>query len=132
MARSLASVFVDDATTAARAAEVPSATFNSGGFGGGGAGPGIGISTQNPGLEQSLPNWTLQDQHGNDRINQIGQNIGGSGYSDAGTSSGQEGTLPESTIRMQDVDTLDGTGALSLPAGGAALIDLADGWELGA
>jgi hypothetical protein len=110
-------------------------------LGGGGAGPGIGISTQNPGLDESLPNWTLLDQHGNARDAQIGQNIGGQGYTDPDgypSSGGQEGTLPDATIRLQDEDDLptyqeklDGTrldGSLVLPADGASLVDLAAGW----
>lgn len=120
-------VFVDDTTLAARQAEVPDAEWNSGMLGGGGAGPGIGIGPQTD-LDESLPNWTLLDQFGNARDAQIGQNIGGSGYSDAGTSSGEEGTLPEDTIRVQQNETTDGSGALSFPAPGCSLITLAAGW----
>jgi len=147
------SVFVDDAALAAREAEVPDAEWNSGMLGGGSAGPGIGISTQNPGLDESLfpatdgsgdlvvGSWTLEDQHGNARAFQLGQNIGGSGYTDPAdypSSGGEEGTLPESTIRLQSEDDLptneekaDGTrldGSLVLPADGALLDDLATGW----
>ena len=121
-------VFVDDAAIAARQAEVPDADWNSGMLGGGGAGPGIGIGPQ-PGLEESLPNWTLLDQHGNARVGQIGQNVGGLGYSDPGTSSGDEFTGPGSTIRVQDTDADDGSGELSFPAPNAELNALATGWE---
>ena len=122
-------VFVDDAAVAALQARVPNANVNSGMLGGGNNGLGIGIpSTQ---LAESLPNWTLLDQHGNARVNQIGQYIGGDGISDPSTSSGSAGTLPGSTIRFQDNETLDGTGALSFPAPGCALNTLATGWELG-
>lgn len=124
-------VFVDDATVASRTAEVPDAEWNSGMLGGGG-GCGIGIGPQ-PGLEESLPNWTLLDQHGNARNGQIGQNIGGSGYTDVAdwpTSGGQEGTEPDSTIRVQDNETQTGDGALSFPAPNAILTDLAVGWDL--
>ena len=126
-------VFVDDATLAARAAEVPAALFNSGMLGGGG-GPGLGIGPQT-GLEQSLPNWTLLDQFGNGRdLGQRSQYIGGSGYVDRSSvdwpsSGGQEGTLPAATIRVQDTDSLPGDGSLSFPAENAILVDLADGWE---
>jgi len=123
-----APVFVDDAALAARQAEVPDANWNSGMLGGGGAGPGVGIGPQ-AGLDESLPNWTLLDQHGNARVGQIGQNIGGSGYSDAGTSSGDEGTLPEATIRVQNPEEDDGSGELSFPAPNAELNSLATGWE---
>jgi len=124
----LCAVFVDDAAAAALAARVPNANYNSGMFG---SCSGIGIGPQT-GLAESLPNWTLLDQHGNARTNQIGQYIGGSGISAAGTSSGEEGTLPESTIRWQDNDDLDGSGALSFPAAGCALVTLAAGWVEGA
>jgi len=127
----LCAVFVDDAAAAALAARVPNANYNSGMFGGCN-GNGIGIGIPSAGLDESLPNWTLLDQHGNARVNQIGQYIGGSGISDAGTSSGEEGTLPDATIRWQDNETLDGTGELSFPALGCALNSLAVGWELGA
>jgi len=148
------SVFVDDAALAAREAEVPDAEWNSGMLGGGSAGPGIGISTQNPGLDESLfpatdgsgdlvvGSWTLLDQHGNARAFQLGQNIGGLGYTDPDdypSSGGDEGTLPEATIRLQSEDDLptneekaDGTrldGSLVLPADGALLDDLDTGWE---
>ena len=135
------SVFVDDTTLAAREAEVTDAEWNSGMLGGGG-GMGIGISTMNPGLDESLPNWTLEDQFGNERNFQRSQYIGGSGYTDPAdypSSGGDEGTLPDSTIRLQDEDDLPtnaekeaGTrldGSLVLPADGAALVDLDTGWE---
>jgi hypothetical protein len=125
-------VFVDDAAVTARTAEVPDAEWNSGMLGGGSAGPGIGIGPQ-PGLEESLPNWTLLDQFGNARDGQRGQNVGGSGYTDPAdypSSGGEEGTLPASTIRGQDNETMDGSGALSFPAPNAVLTDLAAGWQL--
>lgn len=127
MAKSLCSVFVDDAAIALRTAEVPGASWNSGMFGGN-CQPGIGISTEQTDLGQSLPNWTLLDQFENARVGQIGQNVGGSGYSDPGTSSGQEGTLPDATIRLADQDSLDGSGTLSFPAPNAELVTLAAGW----
>lgn len=132
MAKSLSSFFVDDAAVVAMNARVPGNNFNSGVTVGASNSPGIGISTENPGLEQSLPNWTLLDQFGNARANQIGQHIGGPGISAAGTSAGQEGTLPDSTIRLFDNDDQDGSGGLPFPiAQGAELSDLATGWEEG-
>ena len=128
----LVTVFTDDLVNVVRAGEVPNADFNSGCVGGGSAGPGIGIGPETN-LEQSLPNWTLLDQHGNARDGQIGQNIGGSGYTspnDWPTSGGDEGTAPESTIRVQDNADMDGSGALSFPAPNAVLTDLALGWQL--
>ena len=94
--------------------------------------PGIGISTTNPGLAEQLPNWTLLDQHGDARSSQISQHLGGPAISDAGTSSGLEGTLPDAIVRLVDTDTLDGTGELTFPALGADLTSLATGWEEGA
>ena len=128
MPKSLCSFFVDDAALAALDARVPNATVNSGMLGGASNSCGIGISTENPNLEESLPNWTLLDQHGNARDAQIGQHIGGAGISDAGTSSGTEGTEPDATIRLYDNDTLDGSGTMTYPADGASLVDLAVGW----
>jgi hypothetical protein len=127
MPQSLISVFVDDAAVAARTAEVPDAEWNSGMFGGS-CQPGIGISTENPDLQESLPNWTLLDQFGDARVGQIGQNIGGTGYSDPSTSSGDEGTLPGSTIRLVDATALDGSGTLGFPAPNAELVTLEAGW----
>ena len=129
---SLTSFFVDDDASAALAIRVPDAAFNSGMFGGGSNAPGIGISTTNPGLAEQLPNWTLLDQHGDARSSQISQHLGGPAISDAGTSSGLEGTLPDAIVRLVDTDTLDGTGELTFPALGADLTSLATGWEEGA
>jgi hypothetical protein len=144
MAQSFISLFVDDAATAAMAARVPAAVYNSGVFAGGGNAPGIGISTENPNLEQSLPEWTLLDQHGNARAAQIGQVLGGDGITpevDYPSSGGQEGTLPDATIRLIDPAALPTyadkladpnlDGNVSFPALGANLTDLAVGWETG-
>ena len=154
MPQSLISVFVDDNAVAEMIARVPLAVdFNSGMFAGASNSPGIGISTENPGLEESLlpgtdgnalsttGSWTLLDQHGDARNAQIGQLIGGSGVtleSDWPGSGGLEGTSPDATIRLIDAadlptyaqkladSTLDGN--VTLPAPGASLVDLATGW----
>ena len=123
MAKSLVSFFVDDAAITARSAEVPGADWNSGLLGSGG-GCGVGIGTETPNLEQSLPNWTLNDQFGNARQAQRSQYIGGSGLGD-----GTSGTLPDAVIRLVNNDNEDGTGAITLPAEGAWLANLATGWE---
>lgn len=141
MAQSLISFFVDDAAVTAMETRVPDAVANSGMFGGASNSPGIGISTENPGLEESLPNWTLLDQHGNARDDQIGQLIGGDGITEAADwpgSGGTEGTLPEASIRLMDAADLptyaekladpNVDGELTLPAFGAELVDLAVGW----
>ncbi len=125
---SLSTFFVDDEAVTALIARVPAAIGNSGMFGGASNSPGIGISTENPNLEESLPSWTLQDQFGNARNAQRGQHIGGAGISDPGTSSGTSGTLPAATIRLYDNATQDGSGTITLPADGASLVDLAVGW----
>ena len=161
MALSDNSFFIDDASVTSLQARVPAAVFNSGLFGGGSNAGGIGISTDNPGLEESLPSWTLLDQHGNARIAQISQMIGGNAdtprvgdqeftwdksqpsYSDNGAASsgGQDGTLPDATIRLVAADDLPTAeekeadsnldGSLSFPALGATLNSLAVGWETG-
>lgn len=158
MAQSFISLFVDDASVTAMTTRVPDAVFNSGVFAGASNAPGIGISTENPGLEESLPNWTLLDQHGNARESQIGQLLGGLGlvprtgnqeftwdksqalYTDSGAASsgGAEGTLPDAIIRLIDPADLPTAaekeadsnvdGQVSLPANGATLSVLADGW----
>ena len=126
-----ASFFIDDTGLTALAARVPSAVNNSGMTYGGSNAPGIGISTENSELGESLPSWTLLDQFGNVRVNQRSQHIGGDGISEAGTSSGQEGTLPDSTIRLAEEADMTGNGALAFPKFGAALNSLAIGWEPG-
>ena len=132
MAQAQASFFIDDTGLTALSARVPAAINNSGMTYGGSNSPGIGISTSNPLLEESLPSWTLLDQFGNARVNQISQHIGGPGISDAGTSSGQEGTLPDATVRLALQADMTGDGALAFPKFGAALVTLAAGWVPGA
>jgi hypothetical protein len=159
-ARSLMSFFIDDAAVSALETRVPDASVDSGAFGGSCNGAGIGTLTTN--LEQSLPNWTLEDQFENPRTSQIGQLIGGNGIvprtgnvattwdktqvlytlQGAVSSGGTEGTLPDSTIRLYDGDDLptraekeanpDLDGQLTLPASSASLVDLAIGWVEGA
>ena len=151
MAQSEISFFVDDPAVTFRQAEEtnPDTLWNSGMFAGASNSPGIGISTENPNLEEQLPNWTLLDQFGNARASQIGQCIGGSGFvnralTDWPSSGGTEGTAPDSTIRLMPVDSLptnaekdlfaakpnptEQDGQLTLPAQGANLTDLAVGW----
>ncbi len=143
MAQSEISFFVDDNSITSRSAEVPDANWSSGLLGGASNSPGIGISTENPGLDESLPNWTLLDQNSNARESQRGQLIGGPGFVDRSStewpsSGGEEGTAPDATIRFMPAENLptaaekaDGSkldGELSLPAQGANLSDLAVGW----
>jgi hypothetical protein len=177
MAQSLISFFVDDAAVTALDTRMAddntlglTALVNSGVFGGAANAPGLGISTENPNLEESLmPNtnassvlgvgsWSLLDQHGDARESQISQLIGGNGIvaregnvattwdktqllytpSGAASSGGLEGTLPDATVRLMDAADLPTAaekvadpnvdGELTLPAQGANLSVLADGW----
>lgn len=141
MAQAFANFFVDDAALVAMAARVPDAIANSGMEGGASNAPGIGISTENPDLDESLPSWTLLDQFGNARVNQRSQHIGGPGISNPSESNGQEGTLPAATVRLADQAGLptyaekladpNVDGKLTYPLPGAALNLLATGWETG-
>lgn len=146
MAQSLINFFIDDASVAALEIRVPLALFNSGMFAGASNAPGIGISSENPGLDESLPNWTLLDQFGNARVNQRSQCIGGPGItltSDWPGSGGQEGTLPAAVATFIDpVDlptydekladsNVDGQIPTLAPTPGCALNSLAAGWEAG-
>ena len=91
MAQALPTLFVDDAAVAAVAARVPDASVDTGVNAGASNAPGIGISTENPDLQESLQPgtdgsalsatgpWTLLDQHGNARVAQIGQLMSGTG-----------------------------------------------------
>lgn len=124
--------FVDDAAVIAMETRVPGQVDKTGMNYGASNSPGIGISDDNPGLAQSLPNWTLLDQHGDARESQIGQVIGGLGISDPSTSSGSEGTAPDATIRFgANPDNVAGQPDNDDPivgVAGANLSVLADGW----
>ena len=126
-------LFVDDAAVTALGTRVPDASVDTGMNMGGSNAPGIGNSDENPGLAESLPNWTLLDQHGDARNAQIGQCIGGPGISAAGTSAGQEGTLPDAVVRYgTNPDSVAGVPDNDDPiviGNGADLVSLATGWE---
>jgi hypothetical protein len=144
MAQALPTLFIDDVAVTAMGVRVPAASLDTGVNRGGGNAPGIGISTENPNLEESLmPNtnasatlgvgsWSLLDQHGDVRTAQISQCLGGPGISDADTSSGQEGTLPDAVARFgANPDNVDGQPDNDAPivvGAGADLAVLADGW----
>ena len=169
MAQSFISLFVDDAALTDMSNRVPDAVFNSGMLGGSANAPGIGISTENPDLQEVLDSsgngsWSLFDQHGNFRSAQIGQLLGGNGsvpregnqeftwdksqalYTDNGAASsggsgGDDGTLPDATIRLYDPADLPTAaekeadpnldGFLEFPVLGANLTSLPTGWETG-
>ena len=142
MEQSDISFFKDDTAVTAMETRVPGAVANSGMESGASNAPGIGISTENPGLDESLPSWTLNDQSGSARDPQTSQHIGGSGItetSDWPDSGGTEGTAPDAPIRLATASELptyseklaDGEvdGAVQGATPSAALADLATGWE---
>ena len=51
--------FIDDAAVTAGEARVPAASFDTGMNRGASNAPGIGISDDNPNLEEQLPNWRV-------------------------------------------------------------------------
>lgn len=123
------SIFIDTASRTTRSGEVPNASFNNGMNAGGSCAPGIGIATDNAGLDESLPNWTLLDQDGDPRTPQVGQPIGGEALSDFANdyplSGGVEGkgTLPIQVV----TNSVAGDGNVTVD-GNATLADLAVGW----
>ncbi|MCP3871254.1 MAG: hypothetical protein GY703_24775 [Gammaproteobacteria bacterium] len=70
--------FVDNIELVLRSSQV-AANWGTGMDYGASNAPGIGIATDNPGLDQSLPSWTRLDQDGDARSPQVGQIIGGGG-----------------------------------------------------
>jgi len=87
MAQAQPTFFVDDAAVTAMGTRVPDASTDTGMNFGASNNPGIGISDQNPDLQESLitidgksvGSWSLLDQFGNARDGQISQVIGGDG-----------------------------------------------------
>ena len=139
MAQAQPTYFVDDAAVTALGTRVPAASTDTGMNFGASNNPGIGISDQNPDLQESLPSWTLLDQHGNARDGQISQVIGGDGITDVADwpgSGGTEGTLPDATIRFganpANVNGQPDNDAAITGVANASLTDLATGWEEGA
>jgi hypothetical protein len=155
MAQALPTFFVNDVAVTALGTRVPTASTDTGMNFGASNAPGVGISTENPNLEESLPEWTLLDQHGNARESQISQVIGGGGnvvrvgnvattwdesqvlYTESGAASsgGLEGTAPEAVVRYganpDNVPLVDGQPDNDAPiviGQGANLSVLADGW----
>lgn len=129
--------FVDDVAQTALETRVPAYVAGTGMSFGASNAPGIGISDENPGLAESLPNWTLLDQHGDARDDQIGQLIGGDGITLAADwpgSGGDEGTLPDASIRFgTNPDNVAGQPDNDDPIvvlEGANLLDLAVGWAV--
>lgn len=128
--------FIDDIAVTALGVRVPAASTDTGVNRGASNAPGIGISDDNPGLEESLPSWTLLDQHGNARAAQISQLIGGDGITEAADwpgSGGTEGTLPDAVTRFctnpANVNGQPDNDAPIVMGNGCDLLVLATGWE---
>jgi len=81
----------------------------------------VGIATDNPGLSESLPSWTLLDQFGVARTPQKTQCIGGSGLG-----FGTQGRTTEYLI-LTLTASASGDGTVTA-TGTAHLADLAVGW----
>lgn len=109
------------ATIAARAAEVPDADFTNG-MNNANCVHGVGIATENPNLEESLPNWTLLDQDEDARTPQDSQYIGGNGLGDGVSGKGVD---PISLV----TNDASGDGTV-VDDGDATLADLAVGWAV--
>ena len=130
-------VFIDDAAVAARSAEVPAASFANGCNIAGSCAAGVGINMNEGAVVGEPQQFTLNDQRGDARVPQTSQHIGGYPYVAAAaypSSGGQEGTLPDASIRFGTTPTnaekeadpaLDGT---LTPIANSVLNDLATGW----
>jgi hypothetical protein len=124
----VATTFRNTASITAREAEVPDADFSNG-CNNASNSPGVGIATANPNLTGNPEQWTLLDQFGDARTPQIGQLIGGPGYSDPGTSSGESGTEPTDQFII-GVSNPSNDGTVTVQ-GTANLATLAAGWVMG-
>jgi len=76
--------FLDFNSRTLREAEVPNASFINGGNWAGSNACGLGINIDGGAVVGTREQFTLIDQHGNTRIAQISQHIGGPGYSSIG------------------------------------------------
>ena len=110
--------FLDATSVAARALEVPLASFDNGMNLGGSNAPGIGIATAGEIQTQNLDE--LLDQDDDPRTPQNSQHIGGNGL-DLGVEG--KGTVPVDV----NVNDASGNGEATV-AGAATLADLAAGW----
>lgn len=111
--------YIDKVETIIRQGEVPNANWGTGMDYTASNACGMGIATDNPNLEQSLPSWTLLDQDGDARVPQVSQVIGGGGPD--GLSG--KGLAPIDVV----VNGPDGDGAV-LSSQEAHLVTLAAGW----
>ena len=133
------SIFRDSQALTAREIEVPFADFSTGMNPGASCAPGIGIATDNPDLQEQLPNWTLDDQFEDVRVPQVSQVLGGLGVTtdtDWPSSGGIEGNgsaHAEFIILATNADNLDGAPQNLPPVvqGTANLFTLEAGWVAG-
>jgi len=118
----IATTFRNSTTIAARTPEVPNASWTTG-CNNASCSPGVGIATDQPDLDESLPSWTLLDQFEDARTPQISQLIGGNGLG-AGSEGRGDGDAEYVIGVTNGVD-----GAIT-PNGTANLTTLAAGWSL--
>ena len=97
--------FQDNTAKAVREAETPAADFDDGMNYGGSNAPGIGIGTQEGGVQP--PQWTLLDQDSDARVPQNSQHIGGSGLGDgvSGKATVPINTQAGNTVSLSDLTT---------------------------
>lgn len=112
-------VYVDNIELIIRSGEIPDAQWGTGMDYGASNAPGVGVATDNAGLEQSLPSWTRLDQDEAARTPQVSQIIGGGGPT------GQSGK----GLQPVEVVTNNNSGDGSVIADKEAqLVTLAAGW----
>jgi hypothetical protein len=113
--------FTDITARATREVDVPNASWNDGCNLVASNSNGLGIATDNPNLEQSLPSWTLLDQAELTREPQLGSQIGG-----IGLDGGSAGVGTEPIYVAQNLG-----GGAATTVGGATLETLEEGWKVG-
>lgn len=126
--------FRNSTAIAARAAEVTGADWT-GGMNNASCMPAVGVATDNSDLQESLPNWTLEDQFEVARAPQVSQLIGGNGYvaaADYPSSGGVEGNgsdQSEFLIGVTNPVYPNSVGTVTV-TGNPYLNDLGVGWVL--
>jgi hypothetical protein len=134
-----ATAFVDTVAKAARASEVPNASFENGCNQAGSNAHGIGINMNEGAVVGTAQQFTQNDQAENPRTPQSSQYIGGFPYVNRSTtpwptSGGTSGTGPDKAIQFGSFPTaaqkaadssLDGTITID---GECALLDVSAGW----
>jgi hypothetical protein len=117
--------FIEDATVATRAAEVPLADFDAGCNLAGSCAPGLGVNALGGAIVGTPEQFTLEDQHEIARTPQTSQHIGGDGLGD-----GTSGTLPDGSLRF-GVVSVSGDGGIPGTQDNATLTTLNAGWVAG-